>query len=217
MPRLRENQAPSYRCHKQSGQAIVTFNGRDILLGHYGSEESRAKYDRLVAEWFQSGRQLSSDDPKGPTVADVIAAFWDYAERYDRHPDGTLTSEVDNLRQALRPLRRLYGDTPAAAFGPKSLKAVREVMIQTGWARTNINRQVNRLRHVFSWATQEELIPPFVYHGLQTVSGLRIGRSDAKETAPVAPVAEAHVRAVLPHVSSVVAARFAAHRRNINT
>jgi hypothetical protein len=37
VPRLLPNQAPSYRLHKKSGQAIVTFNGRDVLLGVYGS------------------------------------------------------------------------------------------------------------------------------------------------------------------------------------
>jgi hypothetical protein len=32
MPRLRTG-VPKYRKHKQSGQAIVTLNGRDYLLG----------------------------------------------------------------------------------------------------------------------------------------------------------------------------------------
>ena len=49
--------------------------------------------------------------------------------------DGTPTSEVDNLRQALRPLRKLYEETPAADFGPKSLKAVRGEMIRALWAQ----------------------------------------------------------------------------------
>jgi hypothetical protein len=33
MPKLKENQVSSYRLYKQSGQAIVTLNGRDVLLG----------------------------------------------------------------------------------------------------------------------------------------------------------------------------------------
>jgi hypothetical protein len=35
MPRLKENQLPSYRLHKQSGQAIVTLSGKDVLLGKW--------------------------------------------------------------------------------------------------------------------------------------------------------------------------------------
>jgi hypothetical protein len=119
----------------------------------------------------------------------VIATFWRHAEGYYRHADGTLTTEIGILRHTLRPLRRLYGGTAASSFGPKSLKAVREEMVRMGWARSNIKRQVNRLKHVFKWATGEELIPPSVYHGLQAVVGLRIGRCDAKESKPVKPVA----------------------------
>lgn len=65
---------------------------------------------------------------------------------------------------------------------------------------------MNRLKHVFKWATAQELVPPSVHHGLRAVRGLEEGRSDARETEPVQSVAVEHVRAVLPHVSSVVAA-----------
>jgi hypothetical protein len=44
----------------------------------------------------------------------------------------------------------------------------------------------------------EELVPPSVYHGLQAVSGLKKGRTEARETCPIRPVAEEHVEAVLP-------------------
>jgi len=46
-------------------------------------------------------------------------------------------------------IKQLYGMTPAAGFGPKALQAVRQKMVESGWCRTNINKQVNRLRHVF--------------------------------------------------------------------
>jgi hypothetical protein len=52
--KLKDNQVPSYRLHKQSGQAIVTLNGRDILLGKYGSASSKAEYRRRTAEWLAS-------------------------------------------------------------------------------------------------------------------------------------------------------------------
>ena len=42
---------PSYRHHKPSGQAVVTVNGRDVYLGKYRSKESRAQYDRLIADF----------------------------------------------------------------------------------------------------------------------------------------------------------------------
>jgi hypothetical protein len=52
----RRHSVPSYRLHKQSGQAIVTLTDglggrRDVLLGKYGTPESRAEYARVLAEW----------------------------------------------------------------------------------------------------------------------------------------------------------------------
>jgi integrase len=44
-----------------------------------------------------------------------------------------------------------------------------------------------------------------VYQALLTVTGLQRGRTSARETPPVAPVAAEHVRAVLPHVRPEVA------------
>ena len=52
----RAPRTPSYRHHRPSGQAVVTLGGRDVYLGKFASPESRAEYDRLVAEWLASGR-----------------------------------------------------------------------------------------------------------------------------------------------------------------
>jgi len=52
MPRLKDDQIPRYRLHKQSGQAIVTLNGKDVPLGKYNSTASKREYRRggLAAE-----------------------------------------------------------------------------------------------------------------------------------------------------------------------
>jgi hypothetical protein len=77
MPRPR-NQIPTYRLHKQSGQAIVTVsNGgkrRDILLGKYGSPESRTEYQRIFAELNASGPATAVTRAPGSdsTVNEVI-------------------------------------------------------------------------------------------------------------------------------------------------
>lgn len=47
---------------------------------------------------------------------------------------------------------------------------------------------------------------PTVLHGLQAVSGLRFGRSNARETEPIKPVADEHILAILPFVSRQVRA-----------
>jgi len=133
---------PSYRLHKPSGRAVVTIAGQDCYLGAHGSCESREAYDRLVAEWLASGRASAASRPAdarsssgGISIVEVVAAFWRHAQLYYRRPDGTPTKEAKNFRDALRPLKRLYGDLPAAQFGPVALRAVREEMVRRGWCR----------------------------------------------------------------------------------
>jgi hypothetical protein len=60
MPRLTDNHVPSYRLHKQSGQAIVTLNGADILLGRHNTAASKAEYNRRIGEWLAAGRQTAT-------------------------------------------------------------------------------------------------------------------------------------------------------------
>ena len=47
---------PAYRLHKPTGRAVVRLNGHDHYLGKHNTPESRAEYDRLIAEWLTSGR-----------------------------------------------------------------------------------------------------------------------------------------------------------------
>jgi integrase len=204
----RSNCVPSYRLHKPSGQAVVTLSGRDHYLGRHGSPESKAEYDRLIAEYLASRRQHPDrqGQPHAFTIDAMILAVWKEAELHYRHPDGTPTGELDNLRDALRPLRRLYGHTPAADFGPLALRAVRDEMIRAGLCRTTVNARVNRVRRAFRWAASLELIPAAVPHALATVPGLQRGRCDALESEGVKPVDWAHVDATLPHLPRPVAA-----------
>ena len=197
---------PKMSHHQASDQAVVRLAGKDFYLGPWGTKVARIEYDRVIAEWLAAGRRPSALGVDAITVTEVLAAFWSHAERYYRYPDGTQTNELKNYRDALRYPRRLYGHTPAHEFGPLALKAVREAMIGARLSRTNINRQIGRVKHVFKWAVENELIPPSVHHGLQAVSGLKAGRSEAHESDPVHAVPEERVSATLPFVSRQVAA-----------
>jgi integrase len=206
MPRLTKK-LPSYRRHKPSGQAIVTLDGRDIYLGPHGTRASRAEYDRLVGAWLAHGRRNppAPDRSPGLTVNDLILRYWKFAQgHYCR--DGIPSRELDNIRDAIRHVRPLYGRSPAAEFGPLALKSVRRAMIDAGLSRTTINARVGKVRRMFKWAVGEELIPAAVCEGLRAVDGLRAGREGVRETAPVRPVPEEHVAAVLPFVSGPVRA-----------
>jgi integrase len=129
-----------------------------------------------------------------------------YAQFVDGYylKEGRPTIEPTNIRIVLRLVRKLYGRTPANAFGPLALKAVREEMIRAENCRSEINRRVGRIVRMFKWGVSEELIPASVYEALRTVSGLRKGRSAAREKPPVRPVSQEMVMAVKPFVSRQV-------------
>jgi integrase len=122
---------------------------------------------------------------------------------------------------ALQIVVDLYGSTPAAAFGPLALQAVRERMIQQPkggakakpdtkddgdrWSRSYVNSSVARVKRMFKWAVSRELAPVAVHQALACVAGLRRGKSAARETKPVRPVPQADVDATLDHLPPVVA------------
>lgn len=205
MPRTTPR-TPAYRRHKPSGQAVVTLNGRDHYLGPYGTKTSHNEYDRLIAEWLAGGRRLGGQGTCDLAVVELINDYRKHAETYYRRPDGSPGDEVKSIRLAMLALRRLYGRTPAAEFGPRALKAVREAMIRDGWCRGYVNQQVGRVKRMFKWAVENEVVPPSLYHALEAVAGLKKDRTPARETDRVLPVPQEHVDAVVAHVSPQVAA-----------
>jgi integrase len=197
------SRTPSYRCHKPTNQAVTTIDGRDYYLGAYDSPKSRAEYDRLIAEWLTNGRRLSESVTGGLSINEMLVAYLDFAAGYYRK-GGKPTRELDNLKDALRPLKKLYGLSRADHFGPLALKTVRDAMIKSGLCRNEINKRVGKIVRVFRWATENEHLPASVHQALSAVSGLKKGRTEVRESEPVKPVPQALVEAVRPHVSRQV-------------
>ncbi|GMV97283.1 MAG: hypothetical protein AMXMBFR83_16410 [Phycisphaerae bacterium] len=196
---------PTYRRHKPTGQAVVTLNGHDVYLGKWRSAASRREYDRVLAEWLANGRWLDRpDDNEALTVAMLIERYWREHVTGWYVKAGRPTSEQDAVKSALRPLRRLYGDTLAADFGPLKLTTVRDQMIAAGWCRGTVNGAVHRVRRMFRWAVSRELVPANVLHALRSVPALVRGRCAVPDPDPVRPVADEHVDAVRPFVPPAV-------------
>jgi integrase len=199
MPRKRK---PSYLLHKPTGQARCRIDGQDHYLGAYGSPESRERYDDLIAEWFAKNGDTSRYTL---TLDDLSLLFMQHAESYYRK-NGEPTNEVNAIRSALRSLVDLYGKSPCRHFGPKSLKLVRESMVKAGYCRTNINKRVGRIRRMFRWAVENEYVSSEVYTALAAVAGLKCGRTEARESEPIRPVAEGTVSDTLAYLTPTVAA-----------
>ena len=139
----------------------MELGGKRHYLGAYDSEQSWQQYHQLLHEWVSNGRRLQVN-PRRIPVVEIMARYWEHAEKYYRQPDGSPTSELANIRLAMKPLRTMYGRTPATDFGPKALKAVLRNFIDQGCCRTYINRHHSRIKRIFKWAVAEEFIPPSV-------------------------------------------------------
>jgi len=206
MPRTTTPDAPkipSLKCHKASGQAYVRINGQVIYLGKHGLPATQQRYHQFIAEWMAAGCQLRVE-AEDVTIVELCSRFWEHAKAYYRRPDGQPGKELHHFKQALKPLKKLYGHTSAMEFGPLALRTVREEMVKTGWCRRHVNHNVGRIKRMFRWATENELIPGSVFHALQAVAGLRRGRTGARESDLVKPVPLEDVNAVKPYVSRQV-------------
>jgi len=203
------NRIPSYLRHQRSGQARVRIHGRDIYLGRFGSPESKEAYARLIAEHFANGESESVTVPGGEklTIAALVVKYDDFAKSYyvkNGHP----TDERYAIKAAVGPLVNLYGSTPADEFGPKRLKAIRQEMVSRGrkrdghaLSRKYVNYRTACIVRIFRWAVEEELVPAAVYQSLKAVVSLQKGRVSAvRESKPVKPVPEEHIRPVLEEV-----------------
>ena len=201
MPRS-ANSLPKYRKHS-SGQARVTINGRDYLLGPWNTKASHHEYDRVIAEYLSGGRSPSFGlEPGGYTVAMLVRDYIAYSRSYYGED---VSSDLHRIKPALKPLIHLYRDSLATDFGPQCFKAVRETMIQSGLTRQGINRRMKLVSRAFKWAAAEGKIPAAIYETLKLVPSLKRGRTTAREAKKIKPIDDLVVDATLPHMSPIVA------------
>ena len=207
---------------KPHGHARLRIGGKAYWLGKCPDGKptpaQQAEAARLWQQYLSGGKptqprpekcrqhrkSAGKEDMTSITVGSLISQYLAFAEGYYRRADGTNTSSVDEIRQAVRTLAP-WATCPAAAFGPKMLKAVQAQEIDRGRPRVTVNRISKTIRRAFKWAASEELAPATIWHALQAVPPIQKGRSEAPELAPVEEVPESVVQATLPFVSPVVA------------
>lgn len=203
MPRHSGDSIPKYRKHRSSGQAVVTINGRDFYLGPHGTKVSRLEYDRLVGEWLASGRSISFGAAINEiSISELLVDYLKYAKGYY----GTAAnSEYAHMLRIAKPLRELYGRTHAAEFGPLQLKAIRNTLLEEKHSRCFINKSVQRITRIFRWGVAESKVPATIPQALSMITGLRKGKTAAREAAPILPVPDEIVEKTIPHLPPAVA------------
>ncbi len=190
---------PSYRRHRASGQAVVTLNGVDFYLGKWNTPQSRAEYDRVLNEWLIRGRRLGekSDAPAEMLVKELALGYHAFVS-------AEMPDEVNRVKLALRTVRELYGETPAAKFGPVAYQAVRARMVDDGLCASTIAMRLGVIKRMIGWGVSNEILPGDALYRLQAVAPLKSGR--VKPPKKVMPVSEEDIKAVLPHVSPTIRA-----------
>lgn len=204
---------PTYR-KGTNGQAFIEHfsipnNSHRLYLGKYGSEESRKRYAEVVKQIISTGRitPFSPETAPDSTIDELTLAYLDFAEGYyGRKPNGKPGKALDGMIRALRPLADLFGSVAGTAFGPLALSTYQNHLVERGYARTHVNQQTLRVKRFFKWCCANERLPADLYHKLLCVSGLKRGRTKARESAPIGPVLPSVVDATLKHVSPTVAA-----------
>lgn len=202
---------PSYCCHKTRNKGYSRVVGKFIYFeGAYNSPESLEQYNRLCAEIIASGTVTASlpsfqeRDANDITIIELCDRFLTWADRHYRHADGTKTGADVRHIEACKPLVRLYGRLEVREFSPVKLKTVRQVMIDSGLCRSEVNARIRCIRQFFRWGVENELVPVEVTQALQMVRGLQAGRTTAREPEPIGPVPDDAIRVVLPHLSPII-------------
>jgi integrase len=201
MPRTASG-IPSYRRHKASGQAVVTLNGVDHYLGKWNTTQSKAEYNRITGEWLALGRRLPKKESEsaGLLMKELIHG-------YHNHVKTSMPEvEVERVALALRPVRTMFGETPASEFGPMRYKAVRQVMVDKGLCVTTIKDRLGVIKRMIAWGVENEVLPGDALYRLKAVAPLRAARDGVKPARKVLPVSEADIHAILPHVSATIRA-----------
>jgi len=170
------------------------------------------------------GSRFATKDKK---LAEMLASeIWDkhLRERKPETWDGRLTTlvqlynqhnqeyylspskEAVNIGYAIFALADYYQELLADDLTPLQLKEFREHIIDNhSLSRSVINRRIGMIKRMYKWAASEMLVSIHTYRALETVEGLRRGRTVAREGRTVRPISIEAIEAVLGVVTPIIA------------
>jgi integrase len=197
--------------HKASNQDVVFLRAADgqrhmVYLGEHDSADAARRYREVLADHLAGEPVATSSKPKAvssewPTVAQLVAAFLLWAEKYYVDADGRRSLGVVNFVHAFRPFLKLMRDLPTDQITIPGLCEVRQAIIDHGKCnRTTINSKLRRVRQCVRWGVEMRMVPGSVWHEVSAMKGLPIGRAGVRESRIVEPVQWAEVKAILPHL-----------------
>ncbi len=115
----------------------------------------------------QAGGECAAT-PAVMSVRTLVRRFMAWAPGHYAPRDGR-NNEVRSLEYAVRPVLLIYGDLPAAHFGPVQLAAVQGWLCEQGSSRSTVLARVRKIRRIWRWAVGRGLLPPSILPGLAAV------------------------------------------------
>lgn len=186
---------PSYLKHAPSGSARCVWEGKTVYLGKYGSPESYAEYQKILALFLATGSITYKRDR-----FNILQAVQSFLDLIDREYPAT-SGEPRNIRIGLTDLVSKFGPLPINEFRPIDFSYIIQGWIDRGLSKSTIVKYHWYLLRLFKHAAKLELCDLEVYQKLQTVETVRKRRSQAREPDPIKPVTREQIEKVLPFLN----------------
>ena len=194
-------------CVTAKGVYYVYVNRKKVYLGKGDRKSIDVRYKTFLKKLNDGSNVVVNTELETVSILELSARFLEAHKDYYAHKDGAQDKQLDRYKTALSFPISLFPSLRVDSFGAKRLIATRDAMIATNrFSRTYVNTLINCIRHVFTWAVEQELVPPETLVALRSVSPLRRGKTSAKESARVLPVSADVVEATLPFLPPTVAA-----------
>ena len=132
----RKKRVPKYCHHKATNQAYVRIQGKCHYLGVYDSEESHARYKRLMIQLLQKpdskpvGQLDDTWKETNATVSKVCLEYFKHAQDYFQN-----SGRINVVRSIIKGFRGIYGDLLASQFTRDRFKEYRQSLIDRKLSR----------------------------------------------------------------------------------
>lgn len=206
---------PKYCLHKASGQAYVTLNSKTIYLGPYDTAQSKAEYDRVIAEWLAAGKEIGLAPSKLRTGV-LCHLFWDQHGKTYYLTRGKIGDYWRWVKNIVFSMAEQLGSVPVASLLPKHLIALRHHWVTRsvtrqdqnltigtakrkvrGLGRSKANSATRIAVEVIRWGVEQGHVPSAVLEGFKAVKPLQANKCGIPEPEPIGPVPQEHIDAVL--------------------
>jgi integrase len=193
--------------HK-SGQARITWKGKDYYFGPWGAAKTKKRIAEFYAQ-LASTPDHSIPEPSDASSVRVVLARFLVARQAELS-----SKEYQQYQYAFRPLCALFGSLPASGLSPKHLRTFAEALASGSWLtaeekknrprckwtcnKSVIAHKITRIKTAWRWAEVEGLVPAGAWHHLLAYRGF--GRADrsVRDKVPRKPVTWPQVEAILP-------------------